>query len=314
MRELHERDEATARFTIEPRGPFSLATSVNFLEGFTPAAYEGAPPGHLHLAFPVDRTGDAAGICVTQENDQVIIDTFGDADPALTRDQAVRILSLDVDGSDFGEVGQRDPVIGRIQQQFSGFRPVLFNSPYEAAAWALIGHRIRIVQAAKLKSRIAEEYGPVVDIHGDHRHAFPAPSHLAESSEIPGLPGRKEEYLQALAVATQAGKLDATRLRTLPWDEAMASLMELPGIGPFSAELILLRGAGMVDQLPAHEGRFPRAVAFAYDLAQEPTTDELATIAEPWRPFRTWVAVLLRALLEQEAGEIQGRGRTDDAR
>lgn len=299
--------EPRARFTIRPRGQFNLAVSVSFLEGFTSAAYEGAPPGHLHLAFPVDGSGDAAGVCVTQNNEQVTIETFGDADPSLARDQAARILSLDVDGSGFVEVGRRDPVIGRIQQQFSGFRPVLFNSPYEAAAWALIGHRIRIVQAAKLKSRIAEESGSVVNIHGDRRRAFPRPSRLAESTEILGLPGRKAEYLQALALATRAEHLDVMRLRSLPWEEAMASLMELPGIGPFSAELILLRGAGVVDRLPAHEQRFPRAVALAYDLPAAPNGDELETITVPWRPFQTWVAVLLRTMLERETGEIGRR-------
>lgn len=298
--------EATARFTTEPRGPFSLAASANFLEGFTPAAYEGAPQGHVHLAFTVDGTGDAVGACITQDDEQVAIETYGDADPALTRDQALRILSLDVDGSGFAVVGQRDPVIGRIQQRFLGFRPVLFNSPYEAAAWALIGHRIRIVQAAKLKARIGEEIGLVVDIHGDLRHAFPDPARLAESMDVAGLPDRKAEYLQALTRATQAGELDVMRLRSLSWDEAMASLMELPGIGPFSAELILLRGVGMVDQLPGHEQRFPRAVALAYDLPAAPEVVELEAMAEPWRPFRTWVAVLLRTMLEQETGETNG--------
>lgn len=87
-------------FMVEPRGHNALATSVNILEGFTPAAYKGAPRGHVHLAFPVDGTRDAAGVCLTQEDEQVTIEMFDAADPDLVRDQAVRILSLDVDGSD----------------------------------------------------------------------------------------------------------------------------------------------------------------------------------------------------------------------
>lgn len=59
----------------------------------------------------------------------------------------------------------------------------------------------------------------------------------------------------------------------------------------------------MVDQLPGHEQRFPPAVALAYDLPAAPEVVELEAMAEQWRPFRTWVAVLLRTMLEQETGE-----------
>jgi len=41
-----------ARFTLHPRGPYSLAAGARFLEGFAPAAHEAAAEGHLHLAFP----------------------------------------------------------------------------------------------------------------------------------------------------------------------------------------------------------------------------------------------------------------------
>ncbi|MCZ9339301.1 DNA-3-methyladenine glycosylase 2 family protein, partial [Streptomyces sp. TRM76130] len=52
-----------------------------------------------------------------------------------------RILSLDVDGSGFADVAA-DPVVAGLMEQFPGLRPVCFNSPYEAAAWAVIGHRV----------------------------------------------------------------------------------------------------------------------------------------------------------------------------
>ena len=48
-------------------------------------------------------------------------------------DQVTRILSLDVDGTGFPEVGRRDPVVGGLQARWPGLRPVGFYSPYEAA-------------------------------------------------------------------------------------------------------------------------------------------------------------------------------------
>jgi DNA-3-methyladenine glycosylase II len=52
-------------------------------------------------------------------------------------------------------VGERDPVVGEVQHRYPGLRPVGFWSPYEAAAWTIIGHRIRITQAAAIKGRHA---------------------------------------------------------------------------------------------------------------------------------------------------------------
>jgi DNA-3-methyladenine glycosylase II len=200
----------------------------------------------------------------------------------------------------FPTVGQRDPVIGRLQQRYRGLRPVAFYSPYEAAAWALISARTSIRQASAIKARIARDLGDRVGIHGETMHAFPPPDRLRALASFPGLFGHKPEWLRSLAEATLAGRLDAERLR-----DALEELMELAGIGPFSAGLILLRGANFPDGLLAAEPRLGRAVALAYRLEREPTFSEMALMAEQWRPYRTWVTMMLRRLLEGATGEIE---------
>jgi DNA-3-methyladenine glycosylase II len=294
------------RFELEPMGPFSLGASAAFLEGFSPAAYRGAGEGHLHLAFVPDGEEAAGGVCLRQPDGVVVGEVFGEADPEAVREQVARILSLDVDGSGFPEVGHRDPVVGGLQRRWPGLRPVGFFSPYEAAAWALIGHRIRIVQAARVKQRMAAELGQAVDIHGDLRHAFPGPARLAGLEGFAGLSGRKVENLRALGEAATVGRLDGARLRALPRDQALGELKRLPGIGDFSAELVLLRGAADPDHLPLHEPRLCRGAAIAYDLEEPPDRAWLEERSRAWRPYRTWVVLLLRVLLEAETGEIGG--------
>ena len=296
-------------FEIEPTGPYSLAASIRFLEGFAPAAYEGVEPDQLRLFFIVDGGEDAAGVLLRSQGDVVVGEVYGEADPGTVEKQVVRILSLDVDGSGFAQVGERDPVVGRLQERYPGLRPVLFNSPYEAAAWAIIGHHIRIVQAAKIKARMAEELGPVVEMDGETEHTFPESSRLARLEGFPGLFGRKVEWLRRLGQEAAEGVLDADNLRSMPTNEAIRELKELPGIGDFSAELILLRGAGEPDYLPTNEPRLGRAVAMAYGLEEPPDTQRLEEIAEPWRPYRTWVSLYLRTMLEDETNEISGGGR-----
>ena len=87
--------------------------------------------------------------------------------PQVALDQLERILSLDIDGRGYEAVGDRDPVIGGLQARYPGLRPVLFHSAYEAAAWTIIGARIAIRQAARVKAAMAEALGDAVEIHGE---------------------------------------------------------------------------------------------------------------------------------------------------
>ena len=61
---------------------------------------------------------------------------------------------------------------------------------------------------------------------------------------------RKAEHLRAVARATADGWIATPRLRKMAHDEAMSHLQQVPGIGPFSAELILPRGPGDPDAFP----------------------------------------------------------------
>lgn len=286
---------AQDRIEIRPSGPFSLAQAERFLEGWGSAAYGRAgSDGHVHLAFVPDGEEHAAGVCVQQHEDTVTVDAWGPYGAEQLRGQVERILSLNIDGSGYPEVGRRDPVIGTLQEQFPGLRPVLFYSPYEAAAWAIVSQRVRMTQAARVKTRMAEELGEAVDIHGDVRYAFPGPARLAGLGRFPGLMGRKPEYLRALADATLEGRLDAPHLRSLPEEDALRELHLLPGVGDFSARLILVRGAGLADAPVGREPRFMQVFADLYGTGSDPADMEIEAITNHWIPYRVWCSVLLR--------------------
>jgi DNA-3-methyladenine glycosylase II len=288
------------------QGPFDLAASTRFLEGFAPAARPdaAASAGELRLAFPAAPSWRPVGVLVRQPEPggPVRARVFADAsDVDATLEQVRRILSLDVDGSGFAAVAARDPVVAGLRRQYPGLRPVTFHSPYEAACWTIVSHRIRIVQAARIKQQLAERFGTPVDVAGVQLPTFPAPGALPE--RVPLVSELKSERLHAIAEAALAGKLDAAALRAMPVDEALATLRELPGIGPFSAELILLRGAGHPDGFPTAESRLHDEMAHVYGLTH-PKVADLSAIADGWRPYRTWVALLLRARREEETQEI----------
>jgi DNA-3-methyladenine glycosylase II len=286
----------TTSFRLTPRGPFALAEAVAFLGAWSPGRASGAQSiGHIHLAFVVDGTDQAVGVCLRQEGDDLVGDGFGSDDAEAVERQVARTLSLDLDATPFVAIGDRDPVVDRLLADRPGFRPVNFLSTFEGACWFILSQRLRMSQASIVKQRIADQHGDSVSIHGDRRYAFPSPTRLRAVLGIAGVPERKLVNLRSLADAALAGALDADHLRAIPREQAIAELETLPGIGPFSAEGILLRGAGAPDVLSLHEPRLRRAVGQAYGLPADPTDDELIAIADRWRPFRTWVGVLFRS-------------------
>jgi DNA-3-methyladenine glycosylase II len=99
-----------------------------------------------------------------------------------------------------------------------------------------------------------------------------------------------------VAEAAQQGRLSVERLRALPPEEARAELQQLPGIGPFYSALVVIRALGHADVLSLEESHSRDAVQELYGIDHELTDTELTEIAESWRPFRTWVTVMLRAL------------------
>jgi DNA-3-methyladenine glycosylase II len=236
-----------------------------------------------------------------------VVKVPGAAEPGAASRQVERILSLDVDGSGFHDVGERDPAIGRLQARHPGLRPVSFPSPFEAGAWFVISQRIRMAQGAAFKARMSEELGERVAICGEERVAFPAPGLLAELEGLAGLPERKLVTLRALAQAAVEGALDGERLRALGGEAAVEELQRLPGVGPFTAQGIVVRGAGEPDYLATAEPRMARAAALAYGLDAPLAPEELARRGEAWRPYRSWVGVLLRLGLEDASHGSRGR-------
>ncbi len=176
-------------------------------------------------------------------------------------------------------------MLGEVQRRHPGLRPVLFATPWEALCWALIGHRISMVQASRLKDRVRDRYGPQVE----GRRAFPAAAALLElDAAQAGLPAVKAERLRALAARGVAGELEPDALAAMAPAEALAWLERSPGIGPWSSAFCLIRGVGFPDLLPAGERRLDAAVAAAYGGAPADS------VTEGWAPFRAWAAFLFR--------------------
>lgn len=295
----------TRSFSIVPQGRFSLRESATFGFGQRVAfgqrvetdesdesdGYDGV----MRLAFCMDGYREQVGVEVRQDADGVHCVVHGEADLEAVRAQVARVLSLEHDGRGFDAIGDRDPVIGRLQAVAPGLRPPLFYSPYEAAAWSIISARRPATQMAQVRARLGDQYGRQFELAGEQLAALPTPEALLAVEEFPGLPAEKITRLHGVARAALDGVLDVARLKEAGPEQAQLDVQQIKGIGAFYSSLITVRAMGWTDILPVQEKIARALTAEFYDLGAEPTDEDLAAVAENWRPFRTWVVVLIRA-------------------
>ena len=283
-------------FEIEPLGPFSLAAAQRFAGGF-PAGIGGGGVSDtsIVMSFPIEGSASSAAVELNQQpNGRIIGLTDAPAAdvPQIVR-QAARSLSLDHDGTGWPAVGDRDPVIGRFQQKYDYLRPVCFYSAYEALTSFVIGQRISMRQGARVKAQLRELAGDQPTVDGRPYPAFPRPERLLELREIRGISAQKVAWLHGIAQAALDGRLDTESLRAMARDDALAALRELPGVGPWTAEAVRLRGCGIADELPTHDEVSPAAAARLYGRTSL-DAEAFEELADAWRPFRMWAVVLLR--------------------
>jgi DNA-3-methyladenine glycosylase II len=277
---------------LAAHGPVDLARMAAFLTSWPAATHGGLDDdGHLRLALVADDLEHAAGVALRQEGPAALLATFpSEPSPALVT-QVRRVLSLDLDGDHLAELGRADPVLGGLVTRAPGLRPVLFGTPYEGAAWAVLSARTPAATAAGHRRRLQDEYGEAVVV-GRTLRAFPVPARLLAVESLPGVPAEKMRRLHGVAEAALDGRLRAEHLAALPPEEVLRTLRSVRGIGDFYALLILMRALQGTDLFPVGE---PRVLAALEQLSGGPLTDaDVARLTAGWSPFRGWAAFLLR--------------------
>ncbi len=281
-------------FEISRPDGFDLSETIAFLTGFRAMSVSG-DSGGLDLAFSLDDSWEPVGLHLSQHGAELRVDIL--SNPEDASDSAIqlnleRILGLKLDIRRYLEIGERDLVVGQLQRDNPGVRPVSFSTAWEAGVWSILSQRTRRVQALAIKRRLSEAHGhAVVCPNGSTIHGFPGPATMRSLAEIQGVPLQKIEWLHGLADAALQGALDCEKLASLSQNDGSAALRAIPGIGPFSAELILARGAGNPDIFPMHEPILHGILCRLYGVTDLERHHE---IAESWRPHRSWVSFLLR--------------------
>ncbi len=247
--------------SIAVRAPFVLDQTLAFLRRFTPcqADYVIDDDGFTAalaidgraVAFRVTR-GDATTLRVEHPDD------VGADGAAVIARRAAQLVSADDDLTGFYDAAATDaPRFRAIVDALHGLHHVRFLTLEDIAVYAVVMQRTPIAQAGRARRRFLDRFGLAVQV-GDHTlRAMPAFATLVGLDVADWTAGinhpRKAAVLPGVVRGVAA--LGETFLRTAPYPDARAALTSIPGLGPFSAAAILLRGLGRMDDLPiAHRG------------------------------------------------------------
>jgi AraC family transcriptional regulator, regulatory protein of adaptative response / DNA-3-methyladenine glycosylase II len=214
------------------------------------------------------------------------------ADRAAARRALRDLLALDAPAGEADVVLARDPALAPLLAVAPGVRVPGTPDGAELAIRAVLGQQISVAAARTAAAGLAAGLGrPLPAPAGTLTHAFPSPAALADApDELLRMPRSRQRTVRILATELAAGDLDVRRGA----DPARlrAALLALPGIGPWTAEYVVMRAAGDPDAFPASDLGLLRS-ASGLGLPSDPRG--LAAHAERWRPFRSFGAQRLWA-------------------
>jgi DNA-3-methyladenine glycosylase II len=168
------------------------------------------------------------------------------------------------------------------------------KDPFEALCMSIASQQLSTKAADTIFRRFCELFPP------DRR---PSPDRVMTLTDdeirAVGFSRPKVGFIKDLAARVLDGRLDLPGLTKHPDDEVMRQLVDVKGIGRWTAEIFLMFRLGRPDILPADDLGLMNAVHRAYGLRKRPDAKRLRKMGEAWRPYRSVASWYLWASLNK---------------
>lgn len=229
--------------------PFSFDQTLTFIRRFPPCQGEYlVEDAAVTAAIAV--AGKAVPFTLRASADDVV--TVETAEPAVAARAADWIGANDDLGALYA-AAEGDPPFRELVRRLHGLHHVRFLTLEEIAVYCVMMQRTPVAMASRMKRAFLARFGIPVEVRGSLLRAMPEmPALVAiDGAEIGDAIKHASKGRAIANVVRGVAAIGEHALRTLPYEEARDALLEVRGIGPFSAAAILLRGLGRMDALPS---------------------------------------------------------------
>lgn len=207
-------------------------------------------------------------------------------------------FDLKTDLAPFYELAQKDPLLRQVIDKCYGLRILGIHDLYEALCWAILGQQINLTFAYTLKKRLVETYGRSIEWDGYRYWIFPKPEDIAklkvEDLFKLKISRKKCEYLIDVAKLMSEGKLTKqSLLEAENIEEAEKMLVSIRGIGPWTANYVLMRCLRFPSAFPIDDVGLHNAIKFLIGSEQKPSKEDIKAYASKWKNWESYATFYL---------------------
>ncbi|KPL81175.1 DNA-3-methyladenine glycosylase 2 family protein [Herpetosiphon geysericola] len=237
------------------------------------------------------QTGVLLSVTITQQHAECsIVDqpTLTPSDYATIHQHIVAGLGLRNDPSRFEAHVAKSPALLPLIEQQRGLRMPLVHNPFDALVWAILGQQISLAVAYRLRQRLTALVGQPLNAEF---YLAPTPSAVAELSVEQLLPlgfsNSKARYLIDTAQAIVAGTLPLASYGSKSATRIERELLALRGIGPWTAQYVLMRSYGFSDCVPVGDSGLTSSLQAFFQLEQRPDRSTTLALMAAFSPYRS---------------------------
>jgi len=206
-------------------------------------------------------------------------------------------LDLDTDLKPFYAMCQKDKLLKGLVKNFYGYRIVGQPDLFESIVWAVLGQQINVQFAYTLKQKFVERYGEALTLKEETYYLFPAAAVVAQLTEAQLLAlqfsRQKAVYIINIAKAFAEGVVSKEKLVGLSLKQAKDLLMEIKGIGNWTANYALMKTFRHTDAFPLEDAGIHNAIKNLKKLTKKPSIEEVKRVYKKYKGWEAYATLYL---------------------
>ncbi|WHY88986.1 DNA-3-methyladenine glycosylase [Neobacillus novalis] len=211
-------------------------------------------------------------------------------------------FDLDRDLTPFYKMAKADPLLKGPVEEFFGLRVIGVPDLFEALCWGVLGQQINLAFAYRLKRQFVEKFGDSINWNGRNYWVFPTYEQIAQLTPADladiKMTLKKSEYIIGIAQLMASGELSKEKLlRMDSLKEAEKSLIKIRGIGPWTANYVLMRCLRFTSAYPIDDVGLHNAIKHITGSAKKPAKEELLKLSVRWEGWQAYATFYLWRVL-----------------